>query len=187
MIRLIDTSSFSVLVRYYLPFDRYGRLREFITSEYENGGILVLDKVAEESKYFQKRAIVKAFPWLESKGKGSNIIKTDDLIPNKRFFNLLENQFCNQAIRSGKNITLEEFENEKTRFLNTADAKLLLYSLDNKAVSPLVITEETKFANDGKVFHKIPHCCDSVQIDHCDLPKLIKEHYGIELGDVFVQ
>lgn len=185
MTSLIDTSSLLAFVRYYLPFDRSGRLRQFLRVKYENGEILVLDKVVEESKYVSKGIILDNFPYLTDAETKGLVVKTHDLVPTKKFFNLLENQFSNQETRRLFRIPDEEWEVQKTKHLNGADAKLLLYALSNKtALNPIIVTEETSTANDNKLFKKIPDCCKEIGIDCETLPTLFETRYGLDLGDL---
>jgi Domain of unknown function (DUF4411) len=66
--------------------------------------------------------------------------------------------------------------------LTTPDANLLLYSLSIKDNSPIVVTEETKTANDNKIFKKIPENCKEIDIECCSLPKLLKDHFKIDIS-----
>ncbi len=141
MIALMDTSSLLAFVRYYLPFDKRGTFKNLINNKFENGELLVLDKVIEEAKYLSQGIILKELDFINDKTK---LINTNSLIPSKRFFNLLENQFCNKDIIRLKGITEVEFEQEKYSSLKTPDANLLLYSLSIKDKNPVVVTEETK-------------------------------------------
>ena len=64
---VIDTSSLISLVRYYLPFDKDGKLVETIQSKVVSGEIVVLDKVIEECKYFSGGRVVSKLPFLLDK------------------------------------------------------------------------------------------------------------------------
>src|SRR3989339_1794138 len=94
---VIDTSSLISLVRYYLPFDKNKTLYNFIKSKIESKEILILDKVYEECEYYSKKIVVKTLPYLSNK---KNQINTIDLLPDKKFFNRLENEFINRAIKN---------------------------------------------------------------------------------------
>ena len=178
---IIDTSSLLAFVRYYLPFDKNGTFTGLFRSKFENGEIIILDKVFEESKFIAQGIILKELEFINDKKKRIN---TNSLIPSKKFFNLLENQFCNKDIVRLKGITEVEFEQEKNRYLTTPDANLLLYSLSIKANSPIVVTEETKAANDNKIFKKIPENCKEIDIECCSLPKLLKDHFKIDISEL---
>jgi hypothetical protein len=177
---IIDTSSLLALVRYYLPFDKKGVLKTLLQSKFVGGELIILDKIFEEAKYLSQGIILKELDFIADKKKHIN---TKSLIPDKKFFNLLENQFCNKDIVRLRGITEVEFEQEKERYLKSPDANLLLYSLSIKSISPIVVTEETKSANDSKIFKKIPEKCKEAQIDCCSLPILLKDHFKINLGD----
>lgn len=179
MIALIDTSSLLAFVRYYLPFDKKGTFKDLIKTKFESGELLVLDKVIEEAKFISQGIILKELDFLNDK---SRHINTNSLIPSKKFFNLLENQFCNKDLVRLKGVTDVEFELEKTNFLKTPDSNLLLYSLSMKDKNPIVVTEETKSGNDNKVFKKIPENCKEVDIDCCTLPELLKVHLKIDIS-----
>ena len=47
---VIDTSSLVSLVRYFLPFDKEGKLKAFLEENILSGNIIVLEQVAEECK-----------------------------------------------------------------------------------------------------------------------------------------
>lgn len=148
---IIDTSSLLAFVRYYLPFDKNGTFKNLFETKFESGEIILLDKVFEEAKFISQGVILKELDFISDKTKHIN---TANLIPNKKFFNLLENQFCNKDIIRLKGITEVEFEQEKVRYLTTPDANLLLYSLTIKQNNPIVVTEETKVSNDIKFSKK---------------------------------
>ena len=176
---VIDTSSLLSLVRYYLPFDKYGILKNLIKEKAESGEIIILDKVIEESTYKGQGVIVKTLDFLKEK---SNHTKSNELLPNQRFFNMLENQFCVQIQR--RKITDVEFEIKKKEYLASADAKLILYCKENQNQlidKPLLVTEESNTENDGKVFKKLPSICDILEIEYCNLPHLLKEHFKLEV------
>lgn len=176
---IIDTSSLLALVKYYLPFSKSGKLYDLLKDKFLNGEILIIDKVADEAKYIAKGTILTELDFLTDK---SNHIKTIDLLPNRSFFNMLENQFCNQSIKKLKRITETEFDLEKDRFLNTADCKILLFGLSLKDNSPLIVTEETITDNDSKLFKKIPENCKLAGLECCNIPTLLKDHFKLDLS-----
>lgn len=97
----------------------------------------------------------------------------------------LENRLCYVA---RKNTLLEtEFENRKQAFLDSADAKLILFCIKSKDPLNLekvvLVTEETKTDNDNKVFKKLPEICSLLDIEHCNLPTLLESHYSINLSN----
>jgi hypothetical protein len=170
MIVAIDTSSFVMLARYYLPFDR-GVLFNFFKSKIETGEFIVLDKVYQECLYTAKGIVTDTLDYLKEK---SNQIKTVDLLPSQKFFNQVENQFING---SAKNLlTAVEFEERKDNFLESADAKLILFCLKQKGTieEVLLITEESEISNDNKAFKKLPAICKMLEIQVKTLPDLLK-------------
>ena len=90
MIVVIDTSSLLSLVRYYLPFDKNNILFDLIKSKVENGEIIVLDKVFNESSYTAKGVVIEKLDFLKLK---KNQVKTTYILPSKKFFNLMENNY----------------------------------------------------------------------------------------------
>jgi len=163
---VIDTSSLLSLVRYYLPFDNKNILINLFEEKIKNGDIVILDLVYNECIYTSNGIVIKNIAFLENK-KLHN--KTDEILPNKKFFNQLENQFINGSVRNKLDDT--EFENRKHTFLNSADAKLLLFCLKNNDYS--IITEETISSNDNKSFKKIPAIAKIIGINVITLPEYI--------------
>jgi len=175
---VIDTSSLISLVRYYLPFDKEGKLFETIQSKVELGEIIVLDKVVEECSYFSGGSVVAKLAFLLEK---KNQEKTTELFPNKTIFNMVDNQFVNAAIR--RKLSDIEFESNKNRFLESADAKIILYSIAKKKLGDdiLVVTEESAVNNDNKAFKKIPAICEILGINCISLPQLLQTYHEIEV------
>ncbi|HSH50923.1 MAG TPA: DUF4411 family protein [Bacteroidales bacterium] len=172
---VIDTSSLLSLVRYYLPFDRNNILYNFIKSKIESKNILVLDKVYEECYYTAKGVVVNTLTYLSEK---NNQVKTTDLLPNQKFFNQLENQFINGSVKN--KLSEVEFEDRKNAFLDSADAKLLLYSLKNKAKEVVIVSEETESINDNKSFKKLPALCKILEIKIITLPEYLEKSEDIK-------
>jgi len=178
---VIDTSSLMALVRYYLPFDNDNSLKDFFKTKVENKEIIVLDKVAIESKRNDKGIIIKSLEFIEDK---KNQVKTDVLLPEASFIRDLENRLCYGARKNTLNEV--EFENRKRVFLEEADSKLLLFCLSNKGGlnldNCLLITEETRADNDEKLFKKLPVMCELLGIEHCNLPSLFQNYYNLQLS-----
>ena len=170
---VIDTSSLISLVRYYLPFDKNNVLFDFIKAKIENQEIIVLDAVFQECQYTSKGIVVNSLDYIRLK---KNQINTTDLLPTKRFFNQLENNFINAAVKN--RLSVVEFENRKNAFLNSADAKLLLYSQANSTV---IVSEETEASNDNKSFKKIPAICRFLNLEIITLPELLERYDEIKV------
>jgi len=176
---VIDTSSLLSLVRYYLPFDKNQILHKFIESKIRLGEIIILDKIYEECKFTAKGLVLKSMAYLNDK---KIRVKTEELLPTKKFFNQLENQFINHAIRN--KLTETEFENRKSAYLESADAKLLLYCLKKKNLfdnNLYIVTEETEVSNDNKSFKKLPAICKMLGIKVLTLPELIDSYKEVNL------
>lgn len=123
---IIDTSSLLAIIRYYLPFDDTGKFKEFLKEKFESGEICIIDKVVIESKMVAKGSILKSLDFIE---KSKKIIKTTDILPSDRFYNLLENHFRDNDLIRLKKIDEIEYEVEKTKYLNDADANLIIYAM----------------------------------------------------------
>lgn len=186
MIVVIDTSSLLSLVRYYLPFDKKTILFEAIKSKIANGEILVIDKIIEECNYTSKGIVVTTLTFLADKtfNKTNKLpLNTEFLLPPApaKFLRLVDNQF---VIGVQKNrLTEIQYDSVKNDFMNSADVKLILTSLtlqrDNPDKEILLVTEETEFSNDNKVFKKIPAMCSQLGIKTINIQQLIKKLDGI--------
>lgn len=172
---VIDTSSLLSLVRYYLPFDKNNVLYNLIKKKIENKEIIVLDKVFDECTYTSKGLVIKKMEFLKDK---KNQIKTDDLLPDNKFFNNLENQFINGSARN--KLDNVEFENRKNVYLGSADCKLLLYALSKKNDKIVIISEETETNNDNKSFKKLPSICKILGLQIMTLPYLLDQYPEID-------
>ena len=190
MIAVIDTSSLLSLVRYYLPFDKKGVLFEVIKSKISSGEIIMLDAVYEESKFVGQKIILTNLDFLTDKEflKEYKIIaKTDELIPLApgKFLNMVKNQFVANPFQL-KKLSESEFEVQKNRFMESADAKLIMYCQylikDNPEEEIYLVTEETSAANDLKLFKKIPAICAILGISVITLPQLLEKYPEVDLG-----
>lgn len=180
---VIDTNSLHALVRYYLPFDTSNNLYELIKKKIKSGDIVILDAVYTECKFQSGGLVLKKLDFLVDKNfkKEYKIpIKTDDLFaPSpEKFIRQLENQFSIGVMKN--KLEDHEFELEKQRWLNSADAKLIIYCLNHNHKGSFeevfLVTEETKAQNDLKVFQKIPAICEQININTITLPELLEEY-----------
>ena len=171
MIVVIDTSSLLSLVRYYLPFDNNNVLFDFIKLKIENEEIIVLDKVFQESLHTAKGIVIEKLDYLKLK---KNQVNTTNLLPFPKFYNQLEHKFINGSAKN--RLSTVEFENRKDAFLESADAKLLLYALKNKSDNVMIVSEETESNNDNKAFKKIPAICKFLNLDILTLPELFEKY-----------
>jgi hypothetical protein len=181
MIAVIDSSSLLSLVRYYLPFDKSSLLFKCIHEKVKANEIIVLDKVYDEVKFLAGGIVIQEIPFLAEK---KHHTKTTDILPYPKFFNQLENQFCQPLMK--KKLSESEFESMKNAFLESADAKLILYSLNcinaKKITDIAIVTEESATSNDQKTFRKIPAICSSLNIQTMTLPQLLSSYSEIDLN-----
>ena len=169
---IIDTSTWISLIRYYKPFDVGSVIYDFFKRKIENNEFVVLAEVSKECGYLSGGLVVKELDYINDK---NFITKTSSILPTKKFYNLLENQFCNAFERR----QLEDYEVESLteRFIKSADAKIIMTTIAKKKVlskEVVVVTEETTTSNDKKLFKKIPAMCSALDIECLKLPELIK-------------
>lgn len=168
---LIDTNSWLIVVRYYLAFDDHKRLFDFLKESLENESIILIDKVFEECKFQAKSIVIKKLPFLNDKSFHS---KTNEILPYPKFYNLIENHFCDAFQR--KQLEDYLYENAKTNHLESADVNLVLLAkelmIDNEVT---LITEETRKQNDKKLFRKIPVMCDELNINCMSIADFLLE------------
>lgn len=93
-----DTSSLVALARYYHPFDKDGRLFEFVRSKFQNKEIIVLDAILNEAKLTSKGIALKAYPFIEE--QKDLIVDTKELMPysTKKFGNMVDMNFAVAAL-----------------------------------------------------------------------------------------
>ncbi len=179
---LIDTSSLMAMVRYYIPFEKSDALKKLIKNKIQTGDIVLLDKVAEEASLVSKKIIVKTLVFISDKKLQT---KTNDLLPYPKFFNMLDNEFANHVQKSKLNNI--EFEEERNKYLETADAKFILYLLEERKKlgvdDTILVTEETSTDNDNKPFKKLPLICVNKGISYCNLVVLFQDHFKIRLSE----
>lgn len=102
------------------------------------------------------------------------------MLPDQRFFDQLKHDFLNQGVIRLKKLTDVQLDASKNEFLNDADGKILIYAQSIAVEKPIIVTGETRSPNDKKEIKKIPINCDSLNIDCCDLPTLLSNHYNLE-------
>ena len=73
-----------------------------------------------------------------------------------------------------------QFENQKNEYLQSADAKLLLYCIKNKSDNVIIVTEETEASNDNKLFKKLPSICKILELTTITLPELLDQSDEID-------
>lgn len=175
---VIDTSSLVSLVRYYLPFDKEGKLKAFIEERIEAKKLVVLEQVVAECKRQGKGQVVKALPFID---KPKNKTAVTDVPVNKTLFNMIDNNFINGAI-AGR-LPGAEYQLKRDEFTASADFAMVLYSYSVKDKEEVVVvTEETGYSNDGKPFRKIPGICETIGIRTLSLPLFLSENSIIDLS-----
>ncbi|MGV8964440.1 MAG: DUF4411 family protein [Candidatus Saccharimonadaceae bacterium] len=180
---IIDTCSLISLARYYMPFDSQETLFKYIKTEFEDQSLIIIDAVYRECEYSSQKLVLKSLKYLSEKDFQNNFkipVKTEDLLPPSpsKFYNLLDNNF---RTKSSRILTDAEFETLKKSYLESADAKIILYALIRKSKKEeiIVVTEETEFGNDNKAFKKIPAICKILEIEVMSLPELLLKYDGI--------
>lgn len=185
---VIDTSSLLSLVRYYLPFDKKGLLFEVIKTKISVGEILVIDKIIDECEYTSKGIVLSTLSFLTDKtfNKTHKLpLNTEFILPPApaKFYRQVDNQFVNGVLKN--RLTETQYDSVKNDFMNSADMKLILTSLNLKkdfsTENIFLVTEETEVSNDNKVFKKIPAICSQLGIDTINIQQLIDKLEGISL------
>lgn len=187
---IIDTSSLLSLVRYYLPFDNHGILFNLIRKKIEIGEIVILDAVLQECRFVSKKIVVNNLTYLIDKEFQKTFqvpVKTDELLPlaPKKFLGMLQNQFIANNFQFRK-LNSAEFEVKKKEFMESADAKMIMYCQhlinDFPDDDICIVTEESNAGNDIKLFKKIPTICQILDIPVLGLPELLRNFTELDLG-----
>ncbi len=183
---VIDTSSLLSLVRYYLPFDKKAILFEEFKTKISSGEILVIDKIIDECEYTSKGIVLSVLSFLTDKtfNKTHKLpLNTEFILPPApaKFYRQVDNQFVNGVLKN--RLTETQYDSVKNDFMNSADMKLILTSLNLKKDFPMeevfLVTEETEVSNDNKVFKKIPAICSQLGIDTINIQQLIEKIEGV--------
>ena len=163
---VIDTSSLVSLVRYFLPFDKEGKLKAFLEENILSGNIIVLEQVAEECKRQGKGQVIEAFPFIAKPKYKTSIA---GIQVNKAIYNLVDNNFINASIKTLFPEDVYQFK--RNEFIASADFAMMLYAYSIKdKENVVVVTEETGYSNDDKPFKKIPDICGIIGVKTQNLP-----------------
>ncbi len=185
---VIDTSSLLSLVRYYLPFDKQKVLFELIKSKIASGEILVIDKIIDECAYTSKGIVLSTLSYLIDKSFNKTHklpLNTEFILPPApaKFYRQVDNQFVNGVFKN--RLTEIQYDSVKNDFMNSADMKLILTSInlikDNPTEEIFLVTEETEVSNDNKVFKKIPAICSQLDIATINIQQLIEKLDGLNI------
>lgn len=178
MTGIIDTSSLVAIARYYLPIKDEVRLLRFIESRFRSGQLVLLETIHLETSRTQSGIALEKMDFLNDR---DILFNDSELMPPapKKFSNLLDNNLCVPLQK--KKLSPEAYALQKAMYMSTGDAKLLFYALNNIGREPIVITEETKLSNDGKLFKKLPAICEILEIKHMTIAEWLVDQ-GISLS-----
>lgn len=185
---IIDTSSLLSLVRYYLPFDNQKILFDIIQAKIANGEIIVIDKIIEECEFLKSGIVFSTLPFLIDKSfskKHKLPLNTEFILPTSpaKFYRMVDNNFVVTVLKN--KLTDIQYDSRKNDFMNSADMKLILTSLNIKQDFPneevFLVTEETEVSNDDKLFKKIPAICSQLDIQTINIQQLIDKLDGVNI------
>lgn len=169
---VIDTSSLVSLVRYFIPFDKEGKLKTFLEENIRSGKIIVLEQVAEECKRQGKGQVIEAFPFVVKPKYKTSVA---GIKPNKAIYNLINHNFINASVKAL--LPEAEYQLVRNQFIASADFAMMLYAYSIKDKENVVIvTEETGYSNDGKPFKKIPDICSIIGVKTQNFPSFLLEN-----------
>ena len=112
-------------------------------------------------------------------------VNTEFILPPTpaKFYRQVDNQFVNGAQKNRLSET--QYDSVKNDFMNSADMKLILTSLNLKKDFPtedvFLVKKETEVSNDNKVFKKIPAICSQLGVETINVQQLIEKFEGISL------
>jgi hypothetical protein len=126
---VIDTSSLLSLVRYYLPFDKEGKLIPFFERSIAEGSIVVLDRIAVECRRQGQGQVIKAMPFLL---KSKYLTALTDIKTSRKLYNQIDNNFTNRSQTSI--LPPAEYSLKRDEFVNSADFEIILYAYSIKKI-----------------------------------------------------
>lgn len=163
---IVDTSSLVAVARYYLSIKDEAELLRFLEGQFRSGHLVMLNSVYREAAQVNSGIAIKLMKFLEENALHVNDETLTAPAP-KKFSNQLDNNLCVPPQK--RRLTQEQYIQQKAAYMASADAKLLLYALNHQEHNPLILTEETKYSNDGKLFKKLPAACDFLEIAHMSI------------------
>lgn len=178
MTGIIDTSSLVAVARYYLSIKDETKLLYFLESKFRSGDLILLETIRREASYTHQGLTLSLMEFLND----SKLIVSDSgLLPPspQKFSNQLDNNFC--IALQKKRLSEEQYEQQKSAYMLSGDARMILYALNNIGSDPIIITEETPRSNDGKLFRKLPAICDMLSIRHTSIAGWLSSN-GVELS-----
>ncbi|WP_028900595.1 DUF4411 family protein [Prevotella sp. HJM029] len=173
---IVDTSSLVRMAQSYQPFDSTETLESFLKNEMENGSLVLLDKVVGEIRNIDKGIAYETFKCLQDK---KYVCSTTGLVPSPRFYNMLDNSFVDRAYKKIKLQGDEDaYQNEREAYVRGTDCTIIVYAMqEKKTLEPVqILTEESIYQNDGKLFRKIPFICKTLDIPTVNVVQYFKQH-----------
>ncbi len=173
---IIDTSSLVCMAQSYHPFDCTEALESYLRNEMEMGTLILLDKIVDEIRNVSQGIAYNTFTCMQDK---KLVRSTIDLMPTSKFYNMLDNSFVD---RSYKKLKLEDDEDAymdaREAYVRGADCTMIVYAMkEQTTLEPIqILTEETPYQNDGKLFRKIPFICNTLNIPTINVVDYFKQH-----------
>lgn len=185
---VIDTCSLVALCRYYLSFDKERALYYFFKEKMATGEIIIIDKVLSECYGVSDKIVIKSLTFLTDKHftKSHRIpYDTSTLVaPNPgELFYKIDTEFANLELIKSKGLNDTQYLSQRDRFIKSADMTQVILCLRMKesGIPIALVTEETVFDNDNKLFKKIPFMCSRLDITPMTLAEYISKSEGLEI------
>jgi hypothetical protein len=175
---IFDTSSLHALCKYYIPLDKSGNLKKLIELEIAAGNIIIIDAVFNEARGLGGGVIINTLTFITTKKYHT---RTDNIAPTPDFFTHLNGAFINQKVVTDRKITPTEVQQTKNKYPNLADGRLLIFCQSILSDNPIIVTEESRLLNDGKIIKKIPINCDVLGLKCCTLPEFLVNSYNAKI------
>ncbi|MBI3883906.1 MAG: DUF4411 family protein, partial [Sphingobacteriales bacterium] len=138
--------------------------------------------------YISKGIVLETLSFLNDKAFNKTHklpLNTEFILPPApaKFYRMVDNNFVVAVQRARLNET--QYDSLKNDFMNSADMKMILTSLNLKKDNPLedilLVTEETEVSNDNKVFKKIPAICSQLDLLTINIQQLIEKLEGVKI------
>jgi hypothetical protein len=181
MVVVVDTCSLHRLVVYYLPFDKDGALLSLLEKQFTSRQMMMTDLVYTECQRMDKGIILERMPFLKDAGFKKGLIKTEDLVPNKKLLNYVNEQF---TIRSKfNNLPIEQQQIQKEAYFRSGDFSLVYCAYHTKqglstGLFPedlMILTDESTNENGPSCFKKVPNCCKLLGVDSINIQAYLED------------
>ena len=170
---LFDTCSLIALVRYYLPFDINGKLKDFIYKGFTNKEFIMLKQVKDECEKVSGGLVFNELPQIKTiKSINFGEVATD------KIHRLIDNNFIISQSQINR-LESGEYEIQKQKFIESADFNLIYCAMKNNHT---IITEETPANNNNKLFKKIPTICEMQGIRCESISQLLQTRLDINFA-----